>query len=131
MSDTAVPASVPARPGPMKAERRWPMAAAVLFAAVLQFVTPRQGRLSFWWLYPIFEVLLLIVVILQDPGRIDRRTALGRRLTITLIAVMTIGTGIGLSVLMHDILVSNEHVTATALLGRGAGLWVKIGRAHV
>jgi uncharacterized membrane protein len=124
MSETAVPAPVPGRPAPMKAERRWPMAAAVLFATALQIVTPRQGRLSFWWIYPVFEVLLLFVVIVQDPGRIDRRTALGRRLTLVLIAVMTIGTGIGLFVLTRDILTSNEHVTATALLGRGAALWL-------
>src|SRR5262245_23652409 len=100
MSDPAIPASVPNRPPPMKAERRWPMAAAVLFATALQVVTPRQGRLSLWWIYPLFQVLLLIVVIVQDPGRIDRRTVLGRRLTIGLTAVMTIGTGIGLLVLM-------------------------------
>jgi uncharacterized membrane protein len=106
-----------------RGERRWPMATAVLAAIVLQVVTPHRGRLAVWWLFPVLEAVLLVVVILRDPGRIDRRTVQARRSTIILIAMMTIGTMIAAALLVYDILSGNVHATATNLLGRGAAVW--------
>ena len=107
-------------------ERRWPMAVAVLAAIVLQVITPHTGRLSFWWVLPVLELAALAAVIIRDPGRIDRRTRAARRATLVLIVLLTIGTLTGLVVLMLDILDRNyaPQVGATALLGRGAALWV-------
>ena len=73
-------------------ERRWPMAVAVLGAIVLQVITPRYGRLTFWWVYPLLELAALAAVIIRDPGRIDRRTHQARRATLVLIVLLTIGT---------------------------------------
>jgi uncharacterized membrane protein len=112
------------RPESFTAERRWPMAAAVLFATTLQIVMPHRGSLRVWWLFPILEVVFLGILIAQDPGRIDRRTRATRRATVALIAIMTVGTGIGLTLLTRDILTSAEGITATILLGRGTALWV-------
>jgi uncharacterized membrane protein len=114
-------ATTPAAPW---SEPRWPMAAAVLAAILLQVGTPHRGRLQVWWLFPLLESVLLVIVILRDPGRIDRRTRQARRSTIVLLAVMTIGTMGGVVVLIYDILVSVEKVNATDLLGRGAAIWV-------
>ena len=100
------------------------MAVAVLAAVALQVVTPHRGRLPGWWLFPIIQVVVLAIIIIEDPGRIDRRSKGIRRLTIALIAIMTAGTTGALFVLMHDILTSAEGVTATVLLGRGAAVWV-------
>ena len=71
------------------AERRWPMAAAVLAAVAMQVVAPRHGRLPGWWVVPALEVVMLVVLILRDPGRIDRRSRALRRQTFVLIAIMT------------------------------------------
>ena len=100
------------------------MATAVLLAVVLQVGTPHAGRIRGWWIIPILEVAVLGIVMIQDPGRIDRRSVAGRRLTMTLIAIMTAGTFAGLLVLLHDILANVQGVNATDLLGRGAALWV-------
>ena len=107
-------------------ERRWPMAIAVLAAIVLQVITPHTGRLVFWWVFPVLELIALVVMIVRDPGRIDRRTRAARRATIVLIVLLTIGTVAGLVVLIFDILDKNyaPEVGATALLGRGVALWV-------
>lgn len=107
-----------------EAEPRWPMAVAVLVAVALQMVTPRQGRLSFWWVFPIIQLVALAVVILEDPGRIDRRSRSARGVTIALIAIMTVGATGALYVLLQEIITSAHDVTATVLLGRGASLWV-------
>jgi uncharacterized membrane protein len=106
-------------------ERRWPMATAVLVAIVLQVITPHTGRLVFWWVFPVLEAAALVAVIVRDPGRIDRRTRTARRTTLVLIALLTVGTLGSLVVLALDVVdTSYSNVGATALLGRGAALWV-------
>ena len=77
-----------------------------------------------WWLFPVVQLVLLGLLIAQDPGRIDRRSPTLRRLMVALLVVMTAGTILGVIVLAHDILVAVEGVTATVLLGRGAAIWV-------
>ena len=99
------------------------MAVAVLVAILLQVGTPHRGRLPGWWLFPVLESLLLVVVILRDPGRIDRRSRAARRSTIVLIALMTIGTMAGVVALTVDILDGVRGISATDLLGRGAAVW--------
>ena len=112
-------------PTPRAPEKRWPMAVAVLAGIALQVGTPKEGRFTYWWIFPILELVALAAVLIRDPGRIDRRTRAARRTTLVLIALMTIGTLWGLAVLMLDILDPNfSTVSATALLGRGAALWV-------
>jgi uncharacterized membrane protein len=118
-SDTAAPE--PSGPG---AEPRWPMAAAVLTATALYVGTPHRGRVPGWWIFPVVQLLLLGLLIAQDPGRIDRRSQRLQRLMLVLLVVMTAGTVLGVVVLAHDILVAAEGVTATVLLGRGAAVWV-------
>jgi uncharacterized membrane protein len=110
----------------VRTERRWQMALAVLVAAALQLVTPHRGRVPGWWLFPILEVVLLVILVAVDPGKVDDRSRPVRRLTIGLIAIMTIGTLGGLTVLIVDILrtPSSSALNYTNLLGRGAMLWV-------
>jgi len=100
------------------------MAAAVLSAAGIQVITPREGRLPIWWLIPVVEVVMLVVLIVRDPGRIDKRSVALRRQTILLIAFMTAGTIGGVLLLSIQILDGTSKVSAGALLGRGAGVWI-------
>jgi uncharacterized membrane protein len=99
------------------------MALAVLAATGLLVGTPHAGRVPGWWIFPVLEIVLLVVLIGIDPGRVDNRSAQARRITVALIAVMTIGTIAGVSLLIGDIL-SGVNLEATDLLGRGAALWV-------
>jgi uncharacterized membrane protein len=84
---------------------------------------PHRGRVQGWWVFPVLEFALLVIVIARDPGRIDRRTRAARRSTIVLIAVMTIGTLAGVVVLIYDILAAVPGINATDLLGRGGAIW--------
>jgi hypothetical protein len=107
------------------------MAIAVLVAIGLQVTTPHAGRVPVWWLFPVLEFLLLAIIIAIDPGRVDDRSVQVRRLTIGMIAIMTVGTMAGVAILAYDIL-SNSVLfhsptvvlNATDLFGRGAALWV-------
>jgi hypothetical protein len=100
------------------------MALAVLAAVALQIVVPHRGRVAVWWVFPVVEVAFLVVLIVMDPGRIDRRSASARNVTIGLIAFMSTGTLLGVITLLRDILANVQGITATDLLGRGASLWV-------
>jgi uncharacterized membrane protein len=100
------------------------MAAAVFAAILLQIGTPHRGRVVFWWIFPLLEAVLLAIVILRDPGRIDRRTVQARRSTIVLITIMTLGTLGGVIILIVDILSGSDKFNATDLLGRGAAIWI-------
>ena len=114
-------------PGPpsLAAEPRWPMATAVLAATILYVGMPHRGRVPGWWVGPLLQVLLLGLLITQDPGRIDRRSVNLHRLMVTLLVVMTVGTALSVTVLAIDILVVVKGVTAKVLLGRGAAIWVE------
>jgi uncharacterized membrane protein len=107
------------------AEPRWPMAAAVLAATILFVGTPHRGRIPGWWVGPVLQLVLLGVLIAHDPGRIDRRSPALHRLMVVLLVIMTVGTVASVTVLAVDILAGVAGVTATALLGRGASIWVE------
>jgi uncharacterized membrane protein len=100
------------------------MATAVVAATVLFVGTP-HGRIPGWWVGPLLQLVLLGILIAQDPGRIDHRSPTLHRLTVALLVIMTTGTVLSVIVLAVDILVAVKGVTATALLGRGAAIWVE------
>ncbi|HET9005467.1 MAG TPA: hypothetical protein VFQ04_02030 [Actinomycetes bacterium] len=107
------------------AEPRWPMATAVVAATALYVGTPHRGRVPGWWIGPVLQLGLLGILIAQDRGRIDRRSASLHRMMVALLVVMTAGTVLSVVVLAYDILVALKGVTATVLLGRGAAIWVE------
>src|SRR6202042_1683173 len=77
-------------------EPRWPMALAVLVAGGLHAVLPTELRMlppellgdSRWW-YLVVVTVLLGVLVIGDPGRIDRDSQWLRALTIALIALIS------------------------------------------
>ena len=107
----------------MRAERRWPMALAVLAAIGLQVGTPHAGRLRGWWIVPALEFALLVILLVVDPGRVDDLSRRARGLTLALITIMTVGTMLSLSLLTSDIL-HGTSLDANNLLGRGGAIWL-------
>src|SRR5262245_8144510 len=105
-------------------EPRWPVAVAVLAAIALQVATPYAGRPPGWWIIPGLELLLLWTLIARAPGRMDVRGRRASALTVGLLVAMTIGLIAALAILMIDIIHVGLGVSAGALLGRGAALWV-------
>jgi uncharacterized membrane protein len=100
------------------------MALAVVVAAALQLVLPHRRFIHPTWLAPVIEVVLLLAIIVIDPGRVDRQSPWARGLTMALIAVMTVSNVLAVIGLVVGILENNKQDTATRLLAVGGAIWL-------
>ncbi len=85
-----------------KSEHRWPASAAVMVAIVLQVVLPQrviQG-LGPRWLIPTLEGVLLIALIVANPGRINRESSFLRGMSLVLIAMISLANVVALGELV-------------------------------
>ena len=124
MSSPPGPAPEPqrARPG----EPRWPMAIAVVATGLLRAALPhelRNGDAS--WLFLVIVLVLLAVLIIGDPGRIDRDRPWLHNLTSVLIGLITLANADAAVRLVVGIVdVSNFTQNAKVLLASGAAIWL-------
>ena len=108
----------------VRGEPRWPMATAVLVSVALQLSLPDRHVLSPTVLFPTVEALLLALLVIGDPGRIDRRSPTLRRLTVALVIVMTVDNLAGVLELVRGILDGSDRDNGPVLLATGGALWV-------
>lgn len=101
------------------------MAAAVLTAMVLTVFRPAEVRLAPAWVLPAIEAVLLVAIIINDPGRIDRRSTLLRALSISIVAILALDT-LASTALLIDVLIHGGEATNSAeqLLSAAAGVWL-------
>jgi len=107
-----------------RGEPRWPMAAAVLVSVAMQLSLPDRHVLSPTVLFPSVEVLLLLVLVIGDPGRVDRRSPVLKRLTVALVIVMTVDNLAGVAELVRGILDGSDRDNGPVLLATGGALWL-------
>lgn len=112
--------------GSRQGERRLPMALAVIVAAILYEFVPAQFRI--WGPlqvgYPVFLLVLLAVLMLGDPGRIDRDSRWLRVTTGVMVAVITVGTAAAAIRLVLGILRKATFASPGQLLSIGVIVWV-------
>ncbi|MFJ6938677.1 hypothetical protein [Streptomyces sp. NPDC101132] len=100
------------------------MAAAVVTAMVLTVLLPDDLRLAPRWVLPAVEGLLLLALIAGDPGRIDRRSAALRTLSIALVGVLALSAVWSTVQLVDDILHGGQETSsAVSLLQTGGTVW--------
>jgi hypothetical protein len=113
-------------------EPRWPMAVSVLVAGALHAVLPTELRAlppellgdSRWW-YLVVVTILLGVLIIGDPGRIDRESGWLRGLTVTLIALISADNALEAGRLVVSILSTKPFTEdANKLLIAGGAIWL-------
>jgi len=112
-------------PAAERGEHWWPVAAAVLVAGGLHVALPARYRVQPAWLVPLVLGVLLVVLILGDPGRIDRQRAWLRVTTSAVIAVITLANLIAAVRLVVEILTNNKVFAnhPGGLLAAGAVIW--------
>ncbi len=114
----------PAPPISYRGELRWPMAVAVLVAAVLHSLLPEELRLGTSAWLPWVATLILVVLVFGDPGRIDQRRTWLRVLTNVLIAIITLSNGYAAVTLVVGIIDNASFETARVLLFAGGAVWI-------
>ena len=112
-------------PEPVVGESRLPMALAVLALMALAVVSPAGLALLPGWLLAAVEGILLVALMIGDPGRIDRDTRWLRLVSFALVAVILISTLTATVLLLHGLLVgSAETQDAVKVLVAGAKVWL-------
>ncbi|MQS35363.1 hypothetical protein FFZ77_06975 [Streptomyces katsurahamanus] len=100
------------------------MAGAVIAAMALTLLMPDDLRLGPRWLFPFVEGLLLVTLIAGDPGRISRRSAALRAVSIALVGVLAIGAAWSTVRLVDDLVHGGtETNSAAGLLQAGGVVW--------
>ena len=107
-------------------EPRWPMAIAVVATGLLRAALPhelRNGDAA--WLFLIIVVGLLAVLIIGDPGRIDRDRPWLHNLTSVLIGLISIANAdAAIRLVVGIVNVSSFTQNAKVLLASGASIWL-------
>ncbi len=97
------------------------MAAAALAAVGLHQLMPGDFRVTPHWIYPAFMVAFLVVLIIGDPGRIDRERRWLRVTTGLMIGLITLVNAVSAARLVDGILTKGHSFdTAGQLLLIGA-----------
>jgi hypothetical protein len=109
-----------------RGEHWWPVGLAIAAAAVLHVVLPAKYRVNPPWVAPTVLLGLLAILIIGDPGRIDRQKSWLRVVTGVMIACLTAANLLAAVHLVHDILTNNKLYAsnATGLLATGGVIWV-------
>ena len=110
----------------MSGERRWPMALAVLAAGGLRAALPAQLRNGdARWALIVVLVALLAVLVIGDPGRIDRDSTWLRVLTGTLIGLISaVNAAAAVRLVAGIIGAATFTANANVLLASGGAIWL-------
>ena len=108
-----------------RGEHWWPVATAIIVVAGLHVALPAEYRVRPVWLFPAVLLALLAVLIIGDPGRIDRQKHWMRITVGAVIALITLTNLFGAVRLVVDILDNNKLFAnhPGGLLAAGAVIW--------
>jgi uncharacterized membrane protein len=74
-------------------ETRWPATGVVVATLALQLALPHEMMLSPWWLLPSLSVLLIVALLLINPGRMGEFSAVERIVSLAMVAVVSVANG--------------------------------------
>jgi hypothetical protein len=119
--------SAPAWRTPSRGERRWFAVAIVLGTLALQLLLPNELVLRPGWLLPAVSGLLVVALMLVNPGRVNRRTPLERSIALTLVAAVSVANGASAVQLVEGILSSSiTNRPGSVLAGAAIVYWTNI-----
>ncbi len=110
-------------------EPRLPVILAVLVAIGLQAAVPHNLAFNPWWLLPLIELLLLVVLIFFRQTKMDRQSSVLRGLGISLVAAAILATAWSATLLCYHLLNPNKNNLtelgdAGLLLRNGGAIWL-------
>lgn len=115
---------VPSWLRPDRPENRLPALAAILLAVALQRAVPEQYTVVPRWPLIAMELLLVLILVVNNPLRLSRRNTLARWGSLGLTAAITIDNTASAVVLNYRILSGAVSNDAAVLLGSGGAIYV-------
>jgi hypothetical protein len=117
------------RPEKLIREPRWPPVAAVLVFLVLNVGVrawmPDRGTVGVPWLLPAIEVVLLVVLLVNDPTSLAAREKWVRRMSIAVVGLLVTGALWATVLLVYDLIHGSELTNSpTELLATGGLVWL-------
>jgi hypothetical protein len=113
--------------GALQGERRWPMAITLIVAMALPILLPRRFSLGPIWIVPAVEALLLVALVIADPGRIDRRSTIVRAFSLALVVILVAGaTAVTVRLVVDLVRGGPETNSPGQLLRVGSLVWVYV-----
>ena len=108
------------------ADRRWAPSLTVLVLVVLPFLLPAHLRSWTRWVLGALEFGLLVAIVIADPGRVDRRSGVLRGLSVALIALLVLASGVATATLVHALVEGDSRLkTPSSLLLTGGLVWLE------
>lgn len=119
------PAAIELASAAGRGEHWWPVATAIIIAAGLHVALPARYRVQPTWLFPAVLLVLLAVLIIGDPGRIDQQKRWLRIATGAVITAITLANLLAAVRLVVEILTNNKLFAnhPGGLLAAGAVIW--------
>jgi uncharacterized membrane protein len=107
-----------------RGEPRWPVAVAVLAAIGLQFLIPSALALHPIYLLPGLELVLLVLLIIANPRRIEHGHPWVRFASLTMVALASVANAFSALQLVMGLVRGTEGENAGELLIVGGGIWL-------
>jgi uncharacterized membrane protein len=108
-------------------EHRWPVALAILIMIALQIWIADALKIYPGWVLPAIEGLLLLILVLVNPGRVNREQRVLRVLGLVLVAAAFAANAVAAGALIYDIVTKHEtlgDITPARLLLIGGAVWL-------
>jgi uncharacterized membrane protein len=105
-------------------EQRWPFAMAILVMIGLQLLLPERLTVGARWVLPAVEVVIIVVLLAANPGRMERSSRPLRMLGLALIAVASLGNAWSVGQLVYGITTAGHTGSASELLVTGGDVWL-------
>jgi hypothetical protein len=123
VSERDLPEQQPTR---LRGEHWWPVVLAIFVAGGLHVALPTRYRIQPPWVLPTVLFVLVLALLIGDPGRIDRQGPWLRALTAVIITALSVANLVAAVRLIHDILTNNKTFAnnANGLLATGGVIWL-------
>jgi len=118
---------IPAWLRPTPGEHRTPAAIAVVVMILLQLKVSHALNIQPGWLVPAIEGVLLVVLVLTNPGRVNRETRWLRLISLALVCAASLINAYAAGRLVYDIATSHVDVSRLSpgeLLVTGVAVWL-------
>jgi len=124
----AAPGSDPSTENEAIGEPRLPLIITLIVATLIPLLLPDELLPGPPWLFPVIICVLLTVMLLLDPGRIDNRARHLRWLRVAIALVLAGSTTYATIALAYVLVVGSAAITnsATELLRTGVLVWVAL-----